>query len=186
MGYSGVGDQCGSSGSVGDELNPVSAINSTCTIGLNGRSASFISVAGAFPIAGTMTFTGFDGASSSETQNYLIFWTQDGINNSTCGSVTDVTITCVDNGEPNDTQNMHGNFVMDPRQTDFQVPVANPSDDAGHVYDATAFGALTNVTCPESGGLITCTFGKDDGSNVADIAYFGFNGATGVSNFPSS
>lgn len=177
-----VGTNCGSSGSIAGN-----AVNATCTIDITpGLNAVFISVAGSFPIENTNTYTGFEGISDAVNQNYLIFWEMNGEDNSTCGSHTDVSITCVGNGAADSTPNLLGNFVMDPRQTSFQVPVANPDyTDSAFAFDGTAFAPVWNSTCDESGApSLACDLVaiKGDGEG-GKLAYFGFNGAAGVSNF---
>jgi hypothetical protein len=172
----GAGETCGSSGSVAG-----SAVNATCTIDFGGFEPAFVSVAGAFK-TGDNQYTGFDGISDSENQNFLVFWKQsadaDGnMDNSTCGTAAGVSITCVDNGSADGTANLVGNFIMDPRQTSFQVPVAN--HDGAFPFDASAFAPISNATCEETGGSLACDFTGENGN----LAYFGFNGAAGQSNF---
>jgi hypothetical protein len=173
-----AGETCGSSGSV--EAN---AVNATCTISFGGFNPVFVSVAGAFK-TGDNQYTGFDGISDSEKQNFLVFWEQSFdansvLDNSTCGTAADVSITCVDNGAADATANLVGNFIMDPRQTSFQVPVANHEGNGPFAYNAEDFEPITNATCEESGSSLACDFGGENG----DLAYFGFNGAAGNSNF---
>jgi hypothetical protein len=170
-----AGGTCGSSGMV-----PANAVNSTCTISFGGFTPVFVSVAGAFK-TGDNEYTGFDGISNEEEQSFLVFWSQsaglDGeMDNSTCGTADDVSITCSDNGAANDTPNLIGNFIMDPRQTSFQVPVANHNGAFAH--DATAFNPTSNSTCEDVDGAFSCV-----AEGNGDLWYFGFNGAAGNSNF---
>jgi len=172
----GAGETCGSSGTVA-----ANAVNSTCTISFGGFNPVFVSVAGAFPLSSN-SYTGFDGISNAAEQSFLVFWEEnfdaDGnLDNSTCGTAADVSISCVDNGAANDQANLIGNFIMDPRQTSFQVPVAN--HDGAFTYDASAFAPTTNATCEDVGSNFACDATGENG----DLFYFGFNGAAGNSNF---
>lgn len=171
----GPGGTCGSTGMVAG-----SSVNSTCTIDLNGYTAVFLSIPGSFPLSGN-TYTGFDGISSSTMQNFVVFWEEfevDGeMDNSTCGTSADVSITCVDNGSADATPNLIQNFVSDPRQTDFQVGVMNHDGTFG--FDASAFSPTQNSTCDATGDVFACDASGENG----DLWYFGFTGAAGVSNF---
>ena len=110
----------------------------------------------------------------------------DDVDNSTaiCGTDADVTITCVDNGAPTTTANLVGNFMMDPRNPSYQVPVANA--DANFVMDLSAHGTITNATCHGSGEAANTgsTYSCDFSGNNGDLSYFAFNGGvSGQSNF---
>jgi hypothetical protein len=170
----GAGTTCGSSGSVS-----ANAVNATCTISFGGYTPVFVSVAGAFPTGGN-TYTGFEGASNDAEQNFLVFWEEfevDGaMDNSTCGTADDVTISCTDNGAADGTANLIGNYIMDPRQTSFQVPVAN--HDGAFAFDASGHNPTSNSTCEDTDGAFACT-----AEGNGDLWYFGFNGAAGQSNF---
>jgi hypothetical protein len=111
----------------------------------------------------------------------LVFWEElevDGVmDNSTCGTDADVTITCTDNGSADTTANLIGNYIMDPRQTSFQVAVAN--HDGAFAFDATAHNPTTNSTCEDVGGSFSCV-----AEGNGDLWYFGFNGKAGNTNFP--
>lgn len=169
-----AGGTCGSSGTVS-----ANAVNATCTLSFGGFTPVFVSVAGAFPTGGN-TYTGFEGISNDAEQSFLVFWSQsevDGeMDNSTCGTADDVTISCSDNGAADATANLIGNFIMDPRQTSFQVPVANHN--GAFAFDATAYNPTFNSTCEDNDGAFACT-----ASGNGDLWYFGFNGAAGNSNF---
>lgn len=174
----GPGETCGSSGTV-----TANAVNATCTISYGGFSPVFVSVAGAFKTGDNM-YTGFDGISSKDEQSFLVFWAQtmdvDGnMDNSTCGTQADVSISCSDNGAADDTADLIGNFVMDPRQTSFQVPVANHGANPAFAYDGAAFHPTYNHTCDATGDGMVCDFSGENGQ----LAYFGFNGEAGQSNF---
>lgn len=177
-----VGKTCGSVTVI--DANPV---NSTCTIDTGAFNAVFMSVASAFPLSAN-TYTGFEGISEGP-QSVLVFWEEhvgaDGeMDNSTCGTAADITITCVDNGAADATPNLVGNFVMDPRQTSFGVPVAN--GDENFAIDLGKFGAITNMTqgpCAEAQVSTGSVYSCDLSANNGDLAYFEFNGAAGNSNF---
>jgi len=176
----GVGQSCGTTVSI-----KANAVNSTCTIDTNGFNAIFMSVAGSFP-TGANTYVGFPGASNDENQEVFVMWMEgldaDGmLDNSTCGTDADISITCVDDGSMDATANLVGNFIMDPRQTHFGVPVAN--GDADFAFDMTAF-AGTNLTSGHcevvcTGMVCAC----DLSTHFGQLSYVEFDGVAGSSNF---
>jgi len=174
-----LGMSCGSQAFI--EANP---INATCTMSFGGRTPAFVSVAGSFPLplVGDYVFTGFEGISNAEKQDVLVFWDQP-LNdlgepdNSTeyCGKDVDVSISCEDYGGAWLTPNLVSNFAHDPRQTSFQVGVAN--HDVNFQFDMGA--GATNASsghadCYVDNDSIICPFGPD--STAGTLAYFGFNG----------
>jgi len=176
----GVGQQCGTTVSI-----KANAVNSTCTIDTNGFPVHFMSVAGSFPTSAT-TYVGFPGASNDEDQEVFIMWEEgldaDGkLDNTTCGTEADISITCVDDGAMDGTPNLIGNFIMDPRQTHFGVPVAN--GDADFAFDMTS-SAGTNMTSghcePVCTGMVcACDLSAHNGQ----LSYIEFDGVAGLSNF---
>ena len=106
------------------------------------------------------------------------------MDNSTCGSFTDVTIMCVNNGAADATANLVGNFISDPRQTSFSVMVAN--GDENFAIDLARFGDIQNLTqghcaaeMTKTGNAYSCNFSENNGV----LSYFGFVGAAGNNNF---
>jgi hypothetical protein len=103
----------------------------------------------------------------------------------TCGDESDFTITCSDNGAANTEANLIGNYMMDPRNPSYQVPVANA--DASFVIDLNGHGSITNATCAGAasasnvGSSYTCDFSDNNGQ----LSYFGFNGeiSLGLTNY---
>jgi hypothetical protein len=173
-----LGMSCGSQAFV--EANP---INATCTMSFGGRKPVFVSVAGSFPLPqfpGEYKYTGFEGISNDEVQDVLVFWTQsvdaDGNpDNTTCGTDEDINVECEDYGGAWLTPNLVSNFAHDPRQTSFQVGVANHDDSFAFDMGAGWFNATSgHAECVTSGDTIACPFGA--GSTAGTLAYFGFNG----------
>jgi len=172
-----LGTQCGSQAFI--KANP---INATCTMSFNGFVPAFVSVAGSFPLpaVGDMTFTGFEGISNAETQDVLVFWYQDvdeygNPDNSTCGKDTDISIECLDYGGAWLTPNLVSNFAHDPRQTSFQVGVANHDDSFQFDMLAGSKNASSgHADCTVTGDSIACPFGPS--STAGTLAYFGFDG----------
>ncbi|CAG5085287.1 Oidioi.mRNA.OKI2018_I69.PAR.g10857.t1.cds [Oikopleura dioica] len=78
------------------------AVNSTCTLDFNGYNPWRVFLGGEF-IIDEYSFTNFDGI-GSDTIDVVIFWEQSfdastGIlNNATCGTDVDVTLSCTDEG----------------------------------------------------------------------------------------
>merc|ERR1719225_42728 len=149
-----------------------------------GRTPAFVSVAGSFPLplVGDYVFTGFEGISNAEKQDVLVFWDQP-LNdlgepdNSTeyCGKDVDVSISCEDYGGAWLTPNLVSNFAHDPRQTSFQVGVANHDDSFAMDMGAGWTNATSgHAECSTSGDTVYCPFGA--GSTAGTLAYFGFNG----------
>lgn len=165
---------CGAIASVDAGDSPV---NATCTFSTGPYSTNFVSVGGAFWTSDS-TFTSFEGIFDGNTVEVLVFFEQfenaDGdLDNSTCGTAADITVSCSYNGDAESRANLIGNFAFAPDNNSFQVPVANPTAD--FAVDLSAFGALANQTCngagmTTSGSSMACAF---DG--VADVAYFGFS-----------
>jgi len=172
-----LGSSCGSQAFI--KANPV---NATCTITFNSYKPAFVSVAGSFPLpaVGKYKYTGFEGISNAETQDVLVFWYQEldadgNPDNTTCGLDTDIDVDCVDYGGAWLTPNLLSNYAHDPRQTSFQVGVAN--HDVNFQYNMGA--GATNATsghayCTVADNAISCPFGAD--STAGTLAYFGFNG----------
>lgn len=178
-----LGGTCGSQASI--KANP---INATCTMSFGGFTPAFVSVAGSFPLpaVGDMTFTGFEGISNAEDQDVLVFWKQEydadgNLDNSTCGADTDISIDCVDYGGAWLTPNLVSNYAHDPRQTSFNVAVANHDDsfaiDMGAGWQNATSG---HAACTTSGNTLSCPFGPD--SSAGTLAYCSFSG-TARSNY---
>jgi len=171
-----VDQTCGAIATVDAGDSPV---NATCTFSLNGYDAKFVSVGGVF-WTGANTFTSFDGVFDGSDVEVLVFFPQsenaDGdLDNSTCGTAADISVSCSDNGQAEDRANLIGNFAFAPDNNSFQVPVANANAD--FAADLSAFGDIVNQTCngavmDANGASISCEF---DGSS--QLAYFGFVGS---------
>lgn len=108
------GPNCGSY----KNLNGMASINSTCTLSFNGLSPDVVQVSAVF-VTGTYTVTGFDGATNYDDQGIVVEWamaeTADGRDNSTCGSFTDISFSCVDHEAP-----VEGTFFQGFHNTDVQ------------------------------------------------------------------
>jgi len=81
-----------------------SSINKTCTLDFNGYTAWRIFLGGEW-IIGDKQFTNYDGLTDGKEIDLVVFWEEemgaDGVlDNSTCGSVADITLNCVDQGAP--------------------------------------------------------------------------------------
>ncbi|CAG5077858.1 Oidioi.mRNA.OKI2018_I69.PAR.g8829.t1.cds [Oikopleura dioica] len=165
---------CGAVASVDAGDSPV---NATCTISFGGYATSFVSVGGVFWTSDS-TFTSFEGIFEGSTVEVLAFFPQsydaDGnLDNSTCGTEADISVSCVDQGAAEGRANLIGNFAFAPDNNNFQVPVANADD--SFAVDLSSFGAVQNQTCngdamSTSGSSLSCAFG-----DVAQISYFGFS-----------
>jgi len=91
-----VNDPCGSTFS-----STLASVNSTCTLDFGGFTPWRVFLGGEY-ITGMYSFTNYDGQASDE-RDVIVFWEEflgaDGeLDNSTCGSTADVTLTCTDNG----------------------------------------------------------------------------------------
>jgi len=147
-------------------------------------------VAGSFPLpkenGADATWTGFEGVSSADNQNILVFWAQqevDGyLDNSTCGTVDDISVECTDNGAADLTPNLVNNFVNDPRATSFQVGVANAGAD--FAVDLSEYGPIYNVSSGHGDVAVTGdAVSVDFSAHNGQLSYFGFEGAAGNSQF---
>jgi hypothetical protein len=185
-----IANKCGSVATVNAKI-----INSTCTVSTNGYPIGFISVAGAF-WTGSDTLTGFDGVSEELEQQVLVFWDQDlYAHNDTpdptkCGGADDILFNCVDNEAPDSTVNLVGNFIFDPRQTSFQVPVANfdlsqtfelPDVNGNNVWAGNLNATGGCVVIDGTVGGCSSPRGDDEAcdnalQNCGQLFYFGFDG----------
>ena len=91
-----VNDPCGTQKQFAE-----SSVNATCTLDFNGKTPWRVYLGGEW-ITGANTFTNFDGM-GADAIDVVVFWAQgndgDGnLDNSTCGTVDDVTVSCVDQG----------------------------------------------------------------------------------------
>lgn len=197
VGLKNIGEACGTVTSVDAKI-----INSTCEVVIDGGyEVGFISVAGAFWLDANHV-TGFDGVSEESVQQVLIFWkqetyaTNDTADPKYCGGEEHISFSCKDNGIPDATVNLVGNFIFDPRQTSFQVPVANweqeipfelPTNSLKNVW-----GPNLNATggCSVIDGTVAgCDNPRGDDTpcdnekmNCGQLFYFGFDGPAYNSN----
>jgi len=146
------------------------AVNSTCTVKLNGFAAQHVSIPNCFN-AGQGSFDSIDceivvGGGSLDV---VVFWEQAGndtwVDASTCGNWTDIDVSCSDNGAP-PAGKLIGNIANNYHSKDDLVKLNFDVYGAGDDGAAVAFaiqngevGTIVNATCPSCG---TITF--DDNS----------------------